>query len=47
MTAVIALPSVWVLIQKCFVANEEGEIINSKKLYYHVEQVYGLKKKIG
>ena len=41
MTAVITLPSVWVLIQVCFVANKEGKIINSKN--YPLEQDYGLK----
>ena len=30
MTAVITLPSVWVLIQVCFVANKEAKIINYK-----------------
>ena len=44
MTAVITLPSVWVLIQVCFVANKEGKIINSKNYTTPLEQNYGLKK---
>ena len=30
MTAVVTLPSVWVLIHRCFEANKKGRIINSK-----------------
>ena len=46
MTAVSTLPSVWVLIEVCFVANKEGEIINIlfQNLHYPLEQEYGLKK---
>ena len=44
MTAVITLPSVWVLIQVCFIANKEGKIIKFQKLHYSLEQIYGLKK---
>ena len=51
MTAVIplilifpkALPSVWILIQVCFVANKEGKIINSKN-YTTLEQDYDFRK---
>ena len=46
MIAVTTLPSVWVLIQVCFVANKEEEIINIlfQKLHYPLEQEYGFKK---
>ena len=37
------MPSVWVLIQVCFVANEKEEIINSKN-YTTLEQDYDFKK---
>ena len=43
MTAVITLPSVWVLIQVCFVANKEGKIINSKN--YRVISVQTISRK--
>ena len=44
MTAVITLPSVWVLIQVCFAANKEGKNYKFQKLHYPLEQEYGLQE---
>ena len=44
MTAVIALPSVWVLIMKCVCCQQRGKNYKFQKLHYPLEQDNGLKK---